>query len=491
METRVVNIPPGWMQYTNQTLQMLMRSNEEGPKTISTYLLADLVSGSIRPLLDTPNRDLSNYVWAPDGKSVVASNIFLPLSASNEKERMGREANPYVAEVNLSREFAPITDKELNVICWKPTTNELLLRSKDGALFTYRKTVFGWQQTVDSANRTDTSDYLDIRIEEGPNLAPRIVSIAPNTQQKTLLLNLNPQFSGLQFGRVEVVTWKTSDGHEVEGGLYWPPNYVAGKRYPLVIQTHGFDPDRFYIDGPSTTAFAAQSLAGRGIIVLQIGRNKDKQLLLRDPKEGPHEMATFEGAIDYLDERGLIDRERVGLIGFSRTCYHVLYTITHSRYHFAAASVSDGVDGGYVQYVMGENLRSEITSWFEVVNAGPPFGSNLLSWFQSAPAFNLERVNTPLRIEALGLESALSEWEWLAGLKRLGRPVEGVLIPNAAHNLQRPWDRLISQGGDLDWFCFWLKGEEDSDSTKAEQYRRWRGLRKLEIQNKDLVISPL
>lgn len=490
VETRVANIPPGWMQYTNQTLQMLMRSKAEGPKTISTYLLADLSSGSIRPLLDTPNRDLSNYAWAPDGQSVVASNIFLPLSASNERERIDRKTTPYVAEVKLSREVVPITDKELNVIRWNPTTNEVLLRSKDSTLVTYRKTGFGWQQTMDAANRTCSSGDFDIRIEEGANLAPRIVSIAPNSQRKTLLLNLNPQFSGLQFGRVEVVAWKTSDGREVEGGLYWPPDYVAGKRYPLVIQTHGFDPERFYIDGPSTTAFAAQSLAGRGVVVLQIGRAKEKQTLLRDPKEGPREMATFEGAIDYLDDRGLIDRERVGLIGFSRTCYHVLYTITHSKYHFAAASVSDGVDGGYVQYVIGENLRSEITSWFEVVNAGPPFGSNLLSWFQSAPAFNLERVNTPLRIEALGLESALSEWEWLAGLKRLGKPVEGVLIPNAAHNLQKPWDRLISQGGVVDWFGFWLKGEEDSDSKKAEQYRRWRGLRKLEIQNKDSVFRP-
>jgi hypothetical protein len=32
----------------------------------------------------------------------------------------------------------------------------------------------------------------------------------------------------------------------------------------------------------------------------------------------------------------------------------------------------------------------------------------------------------------------------------------------------------------LDWFRFWLKGEEDPDPAKAEQYARWRELRKLQ-----------
>jgi dipeptidyl aminopeptidase/acylaminoacyl peptidase len=31
-------------------------------------------------------------------------------------------------------------------------------------------------------------------------------------------------------------------------------------------------------------------------------------------------MASYEGLIDYLDDLGVIDRSRVGIIGFSRTC---------------------------------------------------------------------------------------------------------------------------------------------------------------------------
>jgi hypothetical protein len=42
---------------------------------------------------------------------------------------------------------------------------------------------------------------------------------------------------------------------------------------------------------------------------------------------------------------------------------------------------------------------------------------------------------------------------------------------------------MLSQQGLVDWFCFWLKGEEDSGPAKAEQYARWRELRKMREEN--------
>jgi hypothetical protein len=39
---------------------------------------------------------------------------------------------------------------------------------------------------------------------------------------------------------------------------------------------------------------------------------------------------------------------------------------------------------------------------------------------------------------------------------------------------------MTSQQTTVDWYCFWLKGEGDRDPAKAEQYARWRELRKLQ-----------
>src|SRR5208282_3646727 len=161
---------------------------------------------------------------------------------------------------------------------------------------------------------------VDVSLEENMNTAPRVFAVDTITHRKTMLLDLNPQFASLQFGKVEEIEWKGSDGHDVKGGLYYPVDYEPGKRYPLVIQTHLWTRDRFWIDGPWTTAFAAQPLAGKGIMVLQADESEDD---FGKFEEVHREAASFEGAIDNLNRKGLIDAHRVGIIGFSRTCLFV------------------------------------------------------------------------------------------------------------------------------------------------------------------------
>jgi len=68
------------------------------------------------------------------------------------------------------------------------------------------------------------------------------------------------------------------------------------------------------------------------------------------PQEYETELSGYEGGIKYLYEIGMIDRSRVSLIGWSRTCLHLKYPISHSN-AFAAAAIADGVDGGYYQYM--------------------------------------------------------------------------------------------------------------------------------------------
>jgi len=260
------------------------------------------------------------------------------------------------------------------------------------------------------------------------------------------------------------------------GGLYYPVDYVPGKRYPLVIQTHYFNPRKFWIDGPWTTAFAAQPLAAKNIMVLQADESFEDT---NTPNEVNREVATFEGAIDFLDERGLINRDRVGLIGFSRTCLFVKYALTHSKYHFTAASSSDGADGGYFQYLAYSNADPGFVQFGDGIMGAAPFGEGLQKWIERSPGFNIDKVHTPLRIVAERSFALLNEWEWFASLSRLGKPVEMVLIKDGVHILERPYDRMVSQQGNVDWFVFWLKDEEDPDPAKTEQYARWRELRRL------------
>ena len=140
--------------------------------------------------------------------------------------------------------------------------------------------------------------------------------------------------------------------------------------------------------------------------------------------------------------------------------------------------MANGFDAGYFQYIAYGNMASDFASEEESVIGAPPFGDGLLLWFKRSPAFLLDRVQTPIQIQTFEPSSLLGEWEWFSGLKRLGKPVDFVYLPTGIHILVKPWDRMVSQEGSVDWFCFWLKNEEDPDPKETEQYVRWRELRK-------------
>ncbi len=204
-------------------------------------------------------------------------------------------------------------------------------------------------------------------------------------------------------------------------------------------------------------------------------------------KEAAYEMAAYEGAIDYLANLGYIDRGRVGIIGFSRTGQTVKYTLTHSNYRFAAATVADGNDAGYFQYLSVANSYPVAAADDEALNGGAPFGDGLASWLKNSPSFALARVFTPVRLEANQPGSLAWAWEWFAGLSRLNKPVDLMYMPDATHVLVKPWNRMASQQGNVDWFDFWLNDFEDGDPAKARQYARWRKLRKLQEQNNNVA----
>jgi len=491
LKTSVDHVPEIWKNYHDGWLRLVTRAEsfQGSSPMIFHYELIDAVTGETHVLMDAPiNRGHSEIAWSPNSSSVVMSEIYLPLEGSDGAARKLRESDKFVVQIDIpSGNIVPITSKELKLLRWDFQSNKILLEPIDsltggvssGALVAFQRVASAWEEVATTELRRSDDNPVDIVLEEDMNTPPRFFAKNTRTGQNALLLDLNPQFKNLSFGPVKDIMFSASDGHMVRAGLYYPPGYVTGRKYPLVIQTHAWNPHRFLIDGPWPSAFAAQPLAGRGIVVLQLEEDFSKGSTLA---EAPEEMAAYEGGIDYLGGLGLIDRERVGVIGFSRTGFGVKYALTHSKYHFVAATVADGSDGGYFAYLSALTSMPIHVPDMEGVNGGAPFGEPLLFWLKNSPGFNLDKVSTAVREEAYDPLSLFFAWEWFAGLSRLRQPVELIYMPDATHLLTKPWERMTSQQGNVDWFCFWLKDEEDPDPKKNKQYARWRHLRDLQLE---------
>lgn len=490
----VVNPPPIWAKYKLGVQAMsFITTCASGDAFLcpQQFLLADFEKASLEPFLNAPIvRGIGSTAaaWTRQN-TVLMVNALLPLDAVDGDERKRRASQLYALEVKVpAREITKIIEQQVlfpssRIRSDLPGGRFIAqpYSAEAGPAMEFRNDSQGWRVSTTTSSNIASEGQLLVTLEQGINSPPRLLAQDAKSLNKTILFDLNPQFAQLKFGRVEIVRWKTRDGRNAEGDLYYPPNYVSGQRYPLVIQTHGNSREEFWIEGPFTTAFAAQPLANRGFLVLQMGLGDryDKDSLadvtkvLGTPTEGAYSHSFLEAAIDELDHQGLIDRDRVALSGFSRTVYHTLYTLTHSKRRISAAVIADGVDFGYASCL----FYSGINSLCETMNGGgPPFGASLAGWVSAAPTFNLDMIQAPLLLQAIG--APLVEWEIFAGLRWLNKPVEMLnFYPEGFHELIRPQQRLLSQGSVVDWYCFWLKGEEDPDPSKAEQYLRWRRMR--------------
>jgi dipeptidyl aminopeptidase/acylaminoacyl peptidase len=487
---------------------------------MTTFVLVDLASGTSSLLIDAPSSPyVTSVVWAPDGLSVILVNTFQPLDTPNDSERESRRKQTVIAEVDLATRqvtviHGPTVEAAMGqgVICaqaldWDQATNSLMLAVRrtphteggtcdPNELVSYRKTSRGWREIgvrgLDSVLRSSLDGRITISIDEGLNTPPDLKAFDRQTDRSVIFTDLNPKFRQLKFASVSVINWTAADGTKWSGDLYMPPDAKSGVRYPLVIQTHGCTTDEFLINGfDSGTAYAAQVLANKDIVVLQEGQcgtNKvDNRVAppkaLYSRQYGEYSALGYESAIDLLDGKGLIDRSRVGLQGHSATAWQVVYAVAHPKpgYRYAAVVSTARGDLGYFNYLASSYGRL----WSIEGNGGSPLGEGFETFRRNALPFNLDHVTTPImNQEPDGLRYVPFMWEVYEVLKLLGKPVEFIIFPRGTHNLVKPWERLTSQQAAVDWFCFWLKGEEDPDPAKAEQYTRWRGLRELQPNEK-------
>jgi dipeptidyl aminopeptidase/acylaminoacyl peptidase len=298
---------------------------------------------------------------------------------------------------------------------------------------------------------------------------PRLANFNPATTSLNTIYDLNP---GLQhkINPVNEVSWHTADGEVMKGGLYFPSNYVPGNRYPLVVQTHGWERSEFWYDGPSSAGFAAQSLASLGFMVAQVG---DVESSLSTAQEGAAGTEMLDSLIDELDRRGLIDTSRLGVTAWSRTGLFVRYALEHGRHRFGAAALIDSDDGGFLNYLLNPKT---VQDDMEHSIGAPPYGTGLTAWQAHSPTFGLEKVDTPVRLIKLG-PHVLDQWEDWASLRRLGKAVEFIWLPSANHWPIKPKERLEVQQGTVDWMSYWLLREHSASPVTAEEYSRWDMLR--------------
>ena len=485
---------PAARQYGARYLGNLERAYQQ-------FYLLNMSTGRWDPIFDAPAAGAVGAAWSKDGKRIVFGPTFLPIEPGDKADE-ARRTWQYIVEYNVAnRSYRPVyvlagdMVKDLagkrHVRADIRSADEVEILLYDGAEMksvSLLRSDHGWSRAV---NKRPSPTYkFDLFVSQSLNVPPKIAVRESRSGKERVLVELNPELRNVKYGRAEYIEWPDERANVWRGVLVYPVAYRSGQRYPLVIQIRGVIPDEFLVGGHggSTAPFAARPLASTGMFVLQmsprpiVDRGEGKmETMLEDANRG------VESAIDYLEKKGLIDAERVGLTGWSLTGLPVLNTVTFSKRKIAASVIADAYGPGMYMYASEFGFDAPGMHYMETLYRNAyPWGEGLARWVANNPVFHLDKVRGPILLQSYLLETETQWWEVYAILRRLGKSVEMWKYPGAEHIPRRPDQQFHAQDIVVDWYRFWLKGEKDSSQRKAERYARWEEERR--IQSRDLQL---
>jgi len=488
---------------TEDPLGYFSRKTHYVPRRLMLYRLSD---GHAQAVLDVPDDSIqlgqqrSDRLWQNGSASVVIAGTFLPQEATDVKAASASHIIEYWPDSGRWKDVAVLADrlKAAYPVPGRPGTfvaidgqdHRRFERDADG---NWRELTAGSTAASDlhasEAGRPDGGWRL--HVQEALNQPPDIVAHGP-AGATARLTQLNPQFSAVQWGTMRPYSWKDANGRQWDGGLMVPADFDPTARHALVIQTYGFSPTRFYRDGANiydatTSGFPGRAFLRENILVLAVPifptsggpapDSHDRHLTLTE---------AARGAIDALVDAGWVDRERVGIIGWSAFGERVLSLVTFSDVPIRAATLLDGDSNTLYSLTITYAVMNGVQASKERRNEGLPFGASLQRWVRNDPSMHTDCIRAAMRIETYGPE-VHNNWDIYALLRRQYKAAEMVFIPGGAHSLSRPSERMISLQGNVDWYRFWLNGEKRADvvipaetaASLKEQYVRWDQMKEL------------
>jgi dipeptidyl aminopeptidase/acylaminoacyl peptidase len=261
----------------------------------------------------------------------------------------------------------------------------------------------------------------------------------------------------------EAIQWKGEDDATVEGLLYYPLDCEEGKRYPLIVQTHGGPRSSDQFSFGSWSRYVQVSTA-MGYAVFKPnyrGSTGYGDAFLRDMVGHYYRQSHLDvmTGVDHLIELGIADGDRMAKMGWSGGGHMTNKIITHTDRFKAASSGAGAVN--WISMYGQSDTRIQRTPWF----GGTPWQKDApidLYWGHS-PLKDIWKVKTPT-IVLVGENDVRvpppQSVELYRALKSNGVPTHLYIAPREPHGWRELRHELFKMNVELDWFEKHVRGKD-------------------------------
>ena len=461
--TLPVSLPPGapsspltWSPDGKRLAIVKVASPYTGDGDKSAVQLVDVDTGAVRPLTGRTRLE-SQPLFSPDGAHIAH---WYPRDGETKNVN-----EIYVGPAN-GGDTTSVTralDRNVQRVIWMPGGRSMLVSANDAT------TTGLWIQPLEGkARRIDmgkvvatTGFWLDASVGpkgeialtgSEPDRPAELYYIANPESQPQRLTEFNRATAALELGRTETVQWDC-DGFHMDGVVTYPPDFAAGKKYPLVLYVHG---------GPrsaSKQAFSsrAQLLAAQGWTVFEPNYRGSDNLgnafqaaINGDSGAGPGRDVMAGVAV--LEKRGFVDAAKIAVSGWSYGGYMTTWLLGNYPEKWKAAVAGAAVTDWLDQYNYGDaNVRRAAAF------GGSPYTDpkRMQQYLEQSPIYYVAKIKAPTLIlsDTGDFRVPITQsYQLYHALMDNGIPTQFVAYPVSGHS---PSDPVHSRDVDRRWIA-WL-----------------------------------
>jgi len=309
-------------------------------------------------------------------------------------------------------------------------------------------------------------DKIAIR-SENRKTPPNYFFIDLKTGKREKITNFPNPYPELTDLKKELVTYTRHDFVPLSGELYLPADYAESDRLPLIIDAYPQEytdkstagqidssPDKFIRFWGSSIRY----LTLQGYAVLA----RASIPIVGDPETVnetfiEQTINSVQASIEYLDERGIIDPNKVGITGHSYGAFMVANVLAHSDLCTAGIAKS----GAYNRTLTPFGFQSERRTLWESKDF----------YIKVSPFMFAEKINEPLLL-IHGEEDPnsgtypLQTKRFYQALKGNGATTRLVILPYEGHGYRARESNLHVLAEMIEWFDEYLKGTREKGNRR-------------------------
>ena len=449
---------------------------------INTFFKADisvfdLETETLTTVVENPSYD-GLIDWSPNSRSILyTSSVDNTTSNYYTNTRLFRIDTDGSNQKELALDF----DEDINRISWNKSgifalgwqkTKRPLLRidpktGKTRIISTSPERI--WSYTF-----SDNGKQLTFAGANDDDITEIYTSKYPLKNSKKIT-NQSQQLADVPTTDSEVIAWRSEDETIIEGVLHKPKDYDPNKKYPLLVVIHG-GPTGISVPGPVRTyVYPIAHWVNKGALVLEpnyrgsAGYGAEFRAL-NVKNLGVGDAWDVLSGVQYLQDKGMIDADKVGAMGWSQGGYISAFLTTHSD-KFQATSVGAGISNWMTYYV-----NTDIHPFTRQYLKGTPW-SDPDVYAKTSPMTKITNASTPTLIQHGENDRRVpiaNAYELYQGLQDVGVDARLIVYKGFGHGINKPKELLAGVWHNWQWFGKYIWDEEielpmDEEEEESEQ----------------------